>query len=231
MRRAVGWPLGLGLAVGLSFVGVQAVQAGPPLICHPFDIGQAQSLPWVSKDNMSVGKTDYPLERLVGDTLGLLAPATPVVVRMETMRRAAIYAQRDGHVADELVSKLMIRALEAESRDKPDALAWFDVGYLAETMRQASYFRKPPAAEPATALGIEGYPLVLKAIRTRGADPEMEFAASLMASGPLRAQQKQHLEKALAGASDGTPLGKNLLSYFGEKSKTIAELKTQVAAR
>ena len=66
--------------------------AGPPLLCHPFDIGTAQSLPWDGTKGWFQGRADYRLEQLVPDTEAILQPGTPVLVRMETLRRAAIYA-------------------------------------------------------------------------------------------------------------------------------------------
>ena len=59
-----------------------------------FDIGSAQSLPWEGRDSWWHGRADYQLTRLVADTTGLLTASTPVLVRMETLRRATIYAQR-----------------------------------------------------------------------------------------------------------------------------------------
>ena len=68
-------------------------QAGPPLICHPMEIGQAKSLPCVEFNHR--GCTDYDLKNLSRDTLAILDSHTPVLVRMETLRRATIYARHD----------------------------------------------------------------------------------------------------------------------------------------
>ena len=69
--------------------------AGPPLICHAFEIGQAKSLPWVSHNwNLSGGES-YETKNLAQDTLDILTPETPVLVRMETLRRATLYARKD----------------------------------------------------------------------------------------------------------------------------------------
>ena len=64
--------------------------AGPPLLCHPFDIGAAASLPWDGAGGWFQGKSDYQLNRLVADTEAIPQPGTPVIVRRETLRRAAI---------------------------------------------------------------------------------------------------------------------------------------------
>ena len=73
--------------------------AGPPLLCHPFDIGTAKSLTWDNSHGWQgrVGATN--MKTLVADTEALLTPDTPVIVRMETLRRAALYASTDAQVA------------------------------------------------------------------------------------------------------------------------------------
>ncbi len=55
------------LAAMLSFANV--AQAGPPLICHSFDIGQARSLPWVSHNWNLSGGENYDTKNLASDTL------------------------------------------------------------------------------------------------------------------------------------------------------------------
>jgi hypothetical protein len=66
--------------------------AGPPLICHPIEIGAAPSLPWSSAPGWNGALGSYDLARLSDDTVSLLTPQTPVDVRRETLRRAALYA-------------------------------------------------------------------------------------------------------------------------------------------
>src|SRR5579872_5385312 len=75
--------------------------AGPPLICHPHDIGSAKSLPWKNDGANKWDNPDpnYSVGHLSADTLQLLTPGTPVIVRMETLRRAAIYGQQDHSAA------------------------------------------------------------------------------------------------------------------------------------
>jgi len=120
------------MAAALLVIVAPAV-AGPPLICHAVDIGTANSLPWTSSGWNLSGQETYDVSHLVPDTLALLAPSTPVLVRMETMRRATLYAQKRTAVATELLMRL-----EARTRENPkDALAAFDFGYLAETYKQA----------------------------------------------------------------------------------------------
>ena len=59
----------------------RASLAGPPLLCHPFDIGDARSLPWDGTRAFWQGRADYRLENLAADTEALgLMPSTPVIV-------------------------------------------------------------------------------------------------------------------------------------------------------
>ena len=135
--------------------------AGPPLVCHAFDTGGAKSLPWAASANWNSPDRSYDLKRLIPDTLSLLSPETPVVVRMETMRRASIYANKDPRIAYELLSRLMARALESES-----SLALFDAGYLAETYKQVHMADRAAGYVPLAA-ELNGYAWVVKAIRPR----------------------------------------------------------------
>jgi hypothetical protein len=195
-------------------------QAGPPLICHPFEIGQERSLPWVEWNHR--GSTGYDLKNLTRDTLAILNSTAPVLVRMETLRRATIYARQDSGVAKELITRLQARATNSDAAGHPDALAWFDAGYLAE-----SYEQWMGKGEPNPAAGVDGYSLVRKAISLSGSDPEMEFAAALVTlAGPEDAHQV-HVRKAMAGATNDPLLAQNLGSNFHHQ--TIAEFL--VAAR
>src|SRR3954469_10676218 len=100
------------LAALLLFVAVSPALAGPPLLCHPFDIGEARSLAWGG--SWSEGPRDYQLGKLVADTEAILTPAAPVIVRMETLRGAALYASLDGRVAAQLLEAINARAAAAE---------------------------------------------------------------------------------------------------------------------
>ena len=113
------------LLVAFSFVFAAPTLAGPPLICQPINIGGASSLPWPSDGGNLIGRPDYDVSHLVADTLSLLAPGTDVLVRMETLRRATIYAQRNPFVTKELLLKLHARTMA----NPHDALAAFDFGY------------------------------------------------------------------------------------------------------
>jgi len=201
--------------MAVLFVFTNFAQAGPPLICHPIEIGQARSLPWV--DWAHRGSTDYDLKNMTRDTLAILDSNTPVLVRMETLRRATIYARQDPQVAKELITRLQARAANSDAAGHSDALAWFDVGYLAEAYKQ--WMGK---GEPNPAAGSDGYALVKKALSLREQDSEMEFAAALITlRGPDGAHQ-DHARKAMAGAKNDPILARNLGSNFNHQ--TIAEL-------
>jgi hypothetical protein len=205
-------------------------QAGPPLICHSIEIGQAKSLPWTSHSWNLSGGENYDTRNLVKDTLEILKPDTPVLVRMETLRRATLYARKDPVAAKELLARLHARATSAESAGKPDALAWFDAGYLAESYKQwigqnLPHMTDGMRMDANPAAGVDGYALVKKAIALRGEDAQMEFAAALITlSGPQEAH-RQHAQKAIAGAKTDALLAQNLAARFiGAQSETMSEL-------
>src|SRR5260370_32481332 len=83
------------ILVGLT----TSAHAGPPPICHPIEIGQAKSLLWVDWNRKVSG--GYDLKNLTRDTLAILDSSTPELVRMETLRRATIYARQGRPVANE----------------------------------------------------------------------------------------------------------------------------------
>ena len=208
------------MIAALSILAAPAL-CGPPLLCHAIDIGTAQSLPWDSTGWNLTGHENYPVTQVVGDTLALLKPETPVLVRMETIRRATLYASQRADLVNELLARL-----EARRRENPsDALAAFDLGYLAETYKQAAWlwqhtdwlkasagagagFKANPAAN------IDGYALIVKAISMRGEDAEMELAAALMTGEREQSVHQKHLQNAAAGAKTDALLARNLANLF-----------------
>ncbi len=190
--------------------------AGPPLICHPFDIGDAKSLPWTGSAWNLSGNQSYDTGNLVRDTITILDANTPVIVHMETLRRATLFAQKDPRAAKELLTRLHARATAGE-----DALALFDLGYLAETYHQWLKGQDPAA-------GLDGYGFVKKALTLRGSDAEMELGAALIT---LRGPHQDHLEhsqRAIAGAKADALLASNLASRFlGNERQTVADVLTR----
>ncbi len=226
------------IALALSLTLFRPALAGPVLICKTYEIGNAKSLPWGGSEWRSV-KSDYDINRLVEDTLALLTPDTPALVRMETLRRATIYAvwarhdrevnyaKRNDKAAQYLFQRLMNyskrSAFESASK-KPDPLRMFDAGFFMESWKQAEGHggNKP--------VDFDGYALVKQAIALRGNDPEMEFAAALITSiRPDKAAHRAHLQKAIAGAREGSLLARNIINHFGRSGQSLAELRASLA--
>lgn len=196
----------LGLALATT------VFAGPPLICHPYDIADAKSLPGGTEWHGV--NLNYDRTHLVADTTALIKADTPVLVRMETLRRAAVYAtegmkywgkiypKEDQVLATEVLDHLRERAAAAKGETR--ALAIFDVGFFAETLRQTGI-------DP----NLDGYPLMAEAARFRPQDAEIAFALALASTSPQRSkEQGEHLARARAGAKPGSLLAANLASHF-----------------
>lgn len=188
----------------LALCAARPVLAGAPLICFPFDIQGARSLPF-GADGFHDFDRSYDTSRLVADTVALLTPGTPVIVRMETLRRATIYVQQKPALGPVLLAALEQRARSAG----PDlaALADFDLGYAIETFRQAN----PTLRNIATARAADGYPLVLKALALHP-DPEINFAAAIISGWPRRADHLDHVRKALSTGADSL-LAANVASH------------------
>lgn len=208
--------------------------AGPPLVCWQVDTGGAASLPWTSNPHSYEGIVKaYDTARLGDDTLALLGPEAPVLARMETLRRASIYASKDRAVAQSLLTRLVSRAKEGPG----DALALFDAGYFVEALHQANGANEPEIwtkllegvglrEKSSRGLGgLSGYQYVEKALEMRGDDPEMEYGAALITWYPRQASHEGHFRKAAAGATEDSLLEKNLLRHFSDRGRTIAELR------
>jgi hypothetical protein len=185
------------LAFGLLLAVPAISEAGAPLICHPFDPGNAQVLQWGSGPGWNTPDGRYDVRRLVGDTMRLLGPNVPVIARMENLRRATIYAVQDARVAQELLTALVSRASSSA-----EAHAIFDAGYLIESYKQAAHQLRGPAPT------ADGYAMVIRAIGMTTGNGEMEFAASLMKSGAISAE---HRRRAKASAAPGSLLARNLV--------------------
>jgi hypothetical protein len=192
--------------------------SGPPLICHPLQIGNARSLP--SGNGPFGTKTDYDRSRLIEETMELLNPEMPILVRMETLRRAVLYASgiyrgnsdwknysnESQRIAYELLSRLMARTLQANASGNSSAMAWFDVGYLTACYEQVNLTKDFP-----------GYEFVKKALVLSGQNAEMEFACALVTTFPKRVEHNQHLQNARAAAHNNSLLAANLQTHFGNE--------------
>jgi len=216
MKRYRSLLVRFGSVLGFVALAVPAF-AGPPLLCHAYDIGGAKSLPWVGQTSWFEGSPDYKLDRLVADTETLLTPATPVVVRMETLRRAAIYASADAHVAAVLVKRLINRAEASEIAGRPDALAHLDAAYFAGALNEIAMlaqwskdFETKGAVAKAAVGGIDAYGLIMKSVAARPDDATIQFAAALISNDAHRGEYAVHAAKARAGAASDPLLARNL---------------------
>jgi hypothetical protein len=186
------------------------VFAGPPLLCHPFNIGSATSLPWGTGTAWLETAPGYDVSHLTGDTIALLTPSTPVVVRMETLRRAAIYASRDRAVAVQLLTRL------TERTHTRDAHAWLDAAYYTEALRQIGHlgqiaeFRDSAAQMTAIVKDVDGVAMIDKAILLGGDEPGTEFAAALINADRNRAAYLEHAQRARAGAARDALVARNI---------------------
>src|SRR5215475_14832872 len=103
------------------FLAAVPAWAGPPLICHAFDIGDAKSLPWVSHNWNLNGEESYDTKNLPDDTIAILDRGSKsTLVHMETLRRATLYARKDAATAKQLLLRLTARAETSQSSARPD---------------------------------------------------------------------------------------------------------------
>jgi len=185
--------------------------AGPPLICHPFEVESGKLIAWGTGSGWNTPDRSYDIKRLVADTTAVLTADAPIITRMENMRRATIYAMRDPVIANELLKAVTARALATTT----DSRAWFDAGYLIESYKQAVHLREDRRPELRAwaaveeTIKVDGYNWVKKAMAMSAPSAEMEFAASLMSQGSVASA---HRAKAIANAPKGSTLAKNLAS-------------------
>ena len=194
-----------------------AAHAGPPLLCHPFDTAGAASLPWGKGWN--VADRQYDTRRLSADTLGLLGAQTPVIARMETLRRAAIYASADGTNLRDLTARLDARVAAAKT-PQARALALFDAGYFAETLQdidrlQGYDMRGIGKVDVAALRGVlakgDGSLRIAEALKLRGSDPSLRFAAALVSAADERkGDYNTHARIARAGVAGDALLARNV---------------------
>lgn len=203
------------LAAALLFAS--SAQAGPPLLCHPFDTAGAASLPWGKGWNAA--DRQYDTSRLSIDTLRLLEARTPVIARMETLRRAAIYASADGAKLRDLVAKLDARVVAAKT-PAAKSLALFDAGYFAETLqdiaRLQGYDMPGVGKVDATSLRDvlakgDGSVRIAAALGLRSDDAPMRFAAALVSAADERkGDYNVHARIARAGVAADALLARNI---------------------
>ena len=198
-------------ALALTLTVAVPAEAGPPLLCDPYEIGGAQSLPWDGSRGWSHARSDYSLETLVADTERLVQPDTPVVVRMETLRRAVIYASRDA-----LVAASLLDTLASPARMARDPLASLDAAYALEALHQITMFGPDSEFGPRVAgvkrvlTGRDSEPLVQAAAKARPGDPAVAFAAAMILQGKDNEASKVYAARARAGAAQDALLTRTL---------------------
>src|SRR5258708_7055158 len=185
------------IAIATSFVYASAASAGPPLICHAFDIGNAKSLPWVSHDWNLSGSENYDTHHLANDTLAVLNASQVPLVHMETLRRATLYARKDPVAAKQLLLQLVTRAKSTEASSSPDAFALFDAAYLTETYKQ---WLGEKGGNPAN--GLDGLLWIKHAMQLRPNDPQMAFAVALITLRGPESEHREYAQIATDGAKD-----------------------------
>jgi hypothetical protein len=206
--------------IALFFFQVNAAFAGPPLICHAFDIGNAKSLPWISHDWNLSGTENYDTHNLATDTLSILKASQVPLVHMETLRRATLYARRDPLAAKQLLLQLVARAKSSEASSTPDAFALFDAAYLSEAYKQ---WLGEKGENPAN--GLDGFSWIKRAMQLRPDDPEMAFAAALMTLHSPESEHREYTKITMAGANHDQLLQRNLSTHFlGAQSPSMAEM-------
>lgn len=162
--------------------------------------------------------------RAARDAKRRVAPVTgfdagPVIARMETLRRAAIYASRDGAVARGLASRLEARIATVRDADAR-ALALFDAGYFAETLQDIVRLQgyDMPGIGPIDAAGLrailkgrDGSARIERALALRPGDPSLRFAAALVAAADDRkADIFSHARFAAAATAKDDLLARNI---------------------
>ena len=203
-------------ATALTLLACSAL-AGPPMICHSIEIGGAKSLPWGSWPNWDSRLPKYDTTHLIADTLDLLTSQTPVMVRMETLRRAAIYASRNPDLTRELAQRLVERTKQTQS----DPLAFFDAGYFIEAVHQNA-----PIAKTDPLVGMDGYPLAKKGLQDKDV-AAVEYGLALIRANT--AWPNEHYRNAVLGAQEGSLLAANLLRF--ENKTTLADVRAVVLAK
>lgn len=191
--------------------------AGPPMICHTYSIGSDTSLPWGSDaDSWDAPDLKYNSNALATDTLKLLDSGMPLLTRMETLRRAAVYAKTNPSAGLDLSNRLIARALASEVKGQNDSLALFDAGYFVESMKQMSHISKSRLFT-----SIDGYDWAKRSLPGLQDKLAGEYALGLMVAAT--SWPNEHIRRAVAGAKEGSLLAQNLVKHY--RNQPLAEVK------
>jgi hypothetical protein len=197
-----------------------------PLVKWALAIGDAKSLPWGDPNSWNAPAAGYDIEKVPSDTQALLTADAPVLARMETLRRAIAYSQRDPRIAYQVLTALDSRWREVRDANKADAMAWFDLGYFFEACREAKWLKLEFLGDR------NGYSMVMRAIQIAGnTDPgalEMQFAAGLILLEPKgQHPYYPHFKTVVKQAKEGTLLERNLITHLKDKfeADTLAGMR------
>ncbi|MCG3124669.1 MAG: hypothetical protein GIKADHBN_03144 [Phycisphaerales bacterium] len=226
-----------------------SVLLGPPMICHEILIGKARSLPWDGGRGGS--SSSYNIEKLPSEAAALLAAEPSAIVRMETLRRAAVYLSHDesdrAHaLAWEFIGRRAGAVLSGEASGKIDPQAWFDVAYFIGCLNQVGLGKIVTLGE---ADGIPGYRFMLKAIEeaeksqlNAGMLAQMHFGAAVMSHPAMRHKNYQyaigtvndvydrHVLAALKSSKDDQLLETNLSAHLRNFGSSIDDVRKVAAA-
>ena len=204
----------LGLTTGLAL-------AGPPLICHSYSIGNDTSLPWgTDKNSWNNPDPKYDTRNLANDTVKLLNSARPLLTRMETLRRAAVYSAKDTSAGLDLGSRLMARALTSEAKGESNSIALFDAGYFVESMKQMSLI-----SIVSLFASVDGSDWVKRSVPGLQDKLVAEYALGLMDSE----WPNEHIRRAILGAQEGSLLAENVMKFF--RNQSLAQVKRTMTAK
>ncbi len=219
------------LAASLALAGslwiAAPAEAGPPLICFPYEIGEAKSLPW-GKGKFDADKR-YDRDRVVADTLAILKTADSTLVRMETLRRATLYVKKDRDAATELLAKLSWMALDAEAAENTAWAknAWFDAGFLAACYHQAGV---DVGWKPGVENGLQGWAWVKKSLDLGADDPDRQFAAALILQEKNDGSFRPYLVRAVSAAEPGSDLARTIESNPAFGDRKFEDLRASLGA-
>lgn len=204
----------------LALVALGPTSFGPPTLCVPFEIGNAESLPFGSAP--FEGAKDYDLGRLRADTMKILGASTDAEVHFETLRRATVYLmsggkterkkqQQTGKLAADLHEALRTRVLDVVSAPRTSkraqALAWFDLGLFELDMDIIGTPRKGRI-----------WPFLDKAATLVGDDPGLDVC--LFAAGFSQRKEtwwRPHLARALSAPDTLSPRTRTNLLRLGAR--------------
>lgn len=216
----------------VAAIPATAVLAGSPLMCHQIQIGDAKSLPW-GKDTFDKS-SKYDANRVVEDTLQLLDEELPVLARMETIRRAVNYIDRDIAKADRLFGSLMSRTLDAEVVMDPKVLAlrYYDAGYFAATLQHAGIETSfGPVNGKFDLHRVPGYAWMVRGYKMTELDGDMALGLALATADTRLSEHNMFLERAVKTTKADDAARNDLLGWIvGIRGTTLEAVRAKYAS-